>query len=170
MDYELLESDITARLVPLVASFEVKKLPESQEEYQRPFSIGRVSVVYAGSKFSELDDRNPLRSIGQVVQNEILKIEILVQAKRLRGPKGCFPIWQDLKTLLLGFRPSHCDKIYAKDFEYVGFDQAAQVWTYKACFETTTLSVQDEWDEEGGAPLSTVEFNQTIITNDGSGL
>lgn len=163
MDYELFETEIVNRLQAL-PSTDTIKMPENEADHEKPFQKSRISVFYSGSKYKENDRPHPMRALGQVVQNEIVSFELLIQSRKLRGPIGILPVYKDVKMLLSGFKPSSCEKIYCKSFEFITLDK--NIWTYKACFETTTLSVQDEWDEEDGEPFASAEFNQTITPYD----
>lgn len=163
MDYELLETEIVDRLQALPSTTSIK-MPEVEADHEKPFQQSRISVFYAGSKYKENDSAHPLRALGQVIQNEIISFELLIQSRKLRGAFGVLPVYKDAKMLLSGFKPSNCEKVYCKSFEFIILEK--NVWTYKACFETTTISIQDEWDEEDGAPFASADFNQTITPYD----
>lgn len=140
MNYEQAEEDIYQRLQPFTgANIEVVKLPEAQADFKRPFEKAKFTVGYKGSKW-----KDP-QSTGHISQVEELLFEIALQSRTLRGPRGLYTLKSLVTQALVGFAPTDCDKIYAKESGMTGVadTQVDGVWTYVAIFACTTLSVED---------------------------
>jgi len=86
MNYEQIELDIVNRLSVLsTANVTVVPMPEVQGEYKRPVGTGmRVSVMYKSSDFDKSI------STSSIVQKEIISVEIVLQASKLRGANGLY--------------------------------------------------------------------------------
>jgi hypothetical protein len=106
--YSDIESLIVSRLQPMTngGGVDVLILPEVEDEFQRPFGAGRVTVAYKSSDFPAL------KSTFEIVQDELLHFEVVVQARKLRGSNGVHAMVEAIKRLLVGFRPTDCSKMY----------------------------------------------------------
>lgn len=112
MFYELLETETVARIAAKVVSqYLTEKLPENQADYNRPFVKGKITVAYKKSQF------NTPKSTGHTVQEEGMQLEIVLCAKKLRGPDGIYEMFDKTRRALIGWRPSHCGRMYAVSFE-----------------------------------------------------
>lgn len=133
--YDLLEDKIVEKLHPLVESgIEVLSSPDTDAEYNengKPFEFTRVTVMYAMSEFDDQPIKGEPKNyaMGIVKQNEFAEITLNFQARKRRGVKGLFAVYQDCKNLILGFRPEGWGKIFFKDFLYVERSKD-NVWFY----------------------------------------
>jgi hypothetical protein len=156
MNYEQAETDIYTRLLPFQgANIEVVKLPETQEDFKRPFAKAKFTVGYKGSKW-----KDP-QSTGHISQVEELLFEIAIQSRTLRGAKGLYSLKKLLTQALVGFTPTDCDKIYAKESGMTGVSETLNdgVWTYCVIVACTTLSVED-FEEDLSVILSRITTNR----------
>lgn len=156
MNYEQAETDIYNRLAPFQgADIEVVKLPENQTDFKRPFAKGKYTVSYKSSKW-----KNP-QSTFEISQEEELTFEIAIQARTLRGAKGVYNLLKVLKAALIGFRPAHCEKMYAVESGMTGVSETLNdgVWTYVALFACKSLTVED-FEEDLSVILTQVTTNR----------
>jgi hypothetical protein len=151
--YSDIESQIVSRLQPMTngGGVDVLILPEVEDEFQRPFGAGRVTVAYKSSDFPAI------KSTHEIVQDELLHFEVVVQARKLRSPNGVHAMVEAIKKLLVGFRPTDCSKMYLVKNGFTSRDPETAVWTYSMIFETKYLLVEDGQDETG-PKLEILEF------------
>ncbi len=109
IDYEQIEIDIVQKLSELGSDFEVEKLPESQSEFQQPFSRTKITVGYAGNKYNEPE------AMGNIVQRTEVSVVLIFQGRKLRGPAGLYAALAQSGELLMGFEPTYCGKIFYKE-------------------------------------------------------
>lgn len=160
MNYEQAEDDIYNRLLPFEgADIEVAKLPESQADFKRPYVKAKFTIGYKGSKW-----KDP-RSTSHISQEEEVIFEIAIQSRTLRGAKGVYTLKRLLTQALVGFQPTDCDRMYAKESGMTGDATLADgVWSYSALFACTTLSVED-FEEDLTVILQKIT-NKSGTTND----
>ena len=165
MIYEQIETAIVARLQLLMPSgVNVVKLPENEEDMQRPFASGRVTIFYKASRYSEPNAPNVgiMKSTDHIVQNETVVVEVAVQSRFLRSSgKGVYDIWEKLRRGLIGYKPADCNRIYARDFEYSSYQDG--IFTYVGNVECNRLSVQ-EVEEEILGTIKQIDTNYNIST------
>jgi hypothetical protein len=138
--YEQVELEIYTRLLPFQgANIEVAKLPESEADFKRPYTKAKFTVCYKGSKW-----KDP-RSTSHITQEEELLFEIAIQSRTLRGNRGIYTLKRLLTQALVGFQPTDCERMYAKESGMTGVETTLTdgVYTYSAVFACTTLSVED---------------------------
>ena len=156
MTYEQIELDIVNRLSVLAAAnVVVVPMPEVQGDYKRPVGTGmRVSVMYKSSEFEK-----PI-STGNVVQKEIISIDVMLQASKLRGANGLYRLQEAVKCCLIGFRPSSCDRLYATDNGYT--DWRENVWTHTFTFACASMTVE-ELDTDEEVLITQIMFDEPLI-------
>lgn len=162
MNYGTLETEIVTRLSAM-ANVDVVVLPDSESAFKLPAADkARISVAYGGSK------SDPVRTTGSGINHsEEITIDIIIQSKSRTGSGGIYAIQEALVARLLGFKPSHCDKILLDSFSFI--DHKENVWTYHQKFTTSTLRVELPDDESLVlASMITLEYNdETIVVESG---
>jgi hypothetical protein len=152
--YSQIESEIVNRLAAVAASnaFVAVQLPQTQEEFSRPFTTTLVTVAYKSSEFGE--PRSPF----EISQEERLQIEVVVQSRTLRGVGGVHAVVESIKRRLLGFAPTDCSKMYIARNAFTEHNSDTGVWAYSIVFETKYLVVEDKiFNTE--TPLQTVTLD-----------
>lgn len=135
MNYGELEEAIVTRLAPLAqAGHEVVSQPENQNDFKRTVNGARVTVGYVGSEFAKVS------STAQIRQEETPKFEVAIQARKLRGNGGLYSVIEAIRTLLIGFRPPHCERMRVMEIGLV--DYVDSVFTYSIVFGATSLAVE----------------------------
>lgn len=139
MNYQQAEADIVTRLQPFSGDdLEIVPLPENLKDFERPFTKGKITVCYKGSKWDKP------HSTQQISQKEELTFEISMQSRFLRGSKGIYAIKYMVTKALLGFMPTDCDRMYAHESGMTGVaTQNDGVWTYSYLLCCTSLVVED---------------------------
>ena len=156
MRYEQIELDIVNRLAVLAAAnVVVVPMPEVQGDYKRPVGTGmRVSVMYKSSEFEK-----PI-STGSVVQKEIISIDVMLQASKLRGANGLYRLQEAVRRRLIGFRPSNCDRLYAVENGYT--DWRENVWTHTFTLACVSMAVED-LDTSEDVLITKIMFDEPLI-------
>lgn len=142
MNYETLEDEIVARLLPfMTVGVTVEKIPELEADRLKPLPTkAKFTVIYAGSEYG-----NAL-STAQISQEEKIFIQILIESTFLRGSLGVYNLASVLKKALTGFMPSGCRRIQVTKHHTIGGENAEKInnmWNYNVIFQTTALHVED---------------------------
>ena len=143
--YEDLEQDIVSRLeAPLNSiDFNVVPLPDTESKFDKPQRQGLVTVTYRGSDYA--DD---LRTTDPVAQEETITIELTVESKfRRNGPQGQGGVLSAIlliRSLLLGYRPLDCKKMWGGQQDFDSYDD--RLWAYGVTFQTSRLAVEKPED------------------------
>ncbi len=137
MNYEQLEADIVTRLsTPLnTAGFDVVPLPEVEAEYTQPIEKGKVTVAYKESSFP-----GGVKSTSEIVQEEQITVELFLQCMKLRGAAGIYNLIRLVKARLVGFRPTHCNKLYLVKTGFV--EKVDNLWTYTMHVQCMSMVVE----------------------------
>lgn len=152
--YSQIEAEIVNRLASVAASnaFVAVQLPQTQEEFNRPFTTTHVTVAYKSSEFG--DPRSPF----EVSQEERIQLEIVVQSRLLRGVGGVHAVIEAIKRRLVGFAPTDCSKMYISRNAFTEHNSDTGVWGYSILFETKYLVVEDKlYNME--TPLETITLD-----------
>lgn len=141
--YESLEDDIVARLSTLGPAIEVEALPDTPAKFSKPFSKPRVTVAYRSSEFSKEVVRGfPEQfSIGPAIQDEFASVEIVIQARVLRGVGGCHSIKSAIVQRLYSFKPTNWSFLTIESYKFIDHDKEAGLFSYAATFITKTTVV-----------------------------
>jgi hypothetical protein len=137
--YTDIEAEIVARLTPFKAQgFNVLALPEVQADYEKPFLNGRITVAYHSSEFDKP------QSTEQISQWEEIRVIVGIEARSLRGTgKGIYDMMALVRKYLIGFIPTDCERMWAKEAGLKKAEYENNVWTYYAIFCTKALAVED---------------------------
>lgn len=169
--YEDVEDSIIARLNSFLADYkvDVEKVPESARDFTKPFKQDKVTVAYAKSEFGTRsgsqsgDVRGPM-SVSDAVQQEELVIEINLQSRSRRQQIGDgiggLRLLRIVRSILLGWRPFACDKMFIKEQGFVDYDSKA--WEYAMVFSCHSYAVPEPDDEVIKGILKTYEFEESV--------
>lgn len=119
MNYATLQTQIATRLGelntnPLAPVVDVVVLPENEADYKRSIDHAkpRITVAYTGSEFGTGKNDFNSFTIDDVAQEETVNVQIEIHAKKLYGNTGLYAVLNAAQALLLGFSPTHCDKLH----------------------------------------------------------
>ncbi len=155
--YSEIEAEIVSHLgvIENGGGVDVVQLPSTQEEFARPFAAGRVTVAYKSSDFG--DPKSPF----EVSQEELIQVELVVQARNLRGANGLHAITDKVKKRLLGFSPTDCSKMYLTKNGFSDHNPDTGLWSYSMLFQTKYLLVEDKtFNTEAALEQVTFEYNE----------
>lgn len=160
IDYAALEDAIVARLATLGPGVEVEALPDTPAAFSKPFSKPRITVAYRSSEFAKDIVRGiPEQfSTGPAVQDEFASVEVVIQARRVRGNTGCHYIKAALVDRLLNFQPANWSRLTLESYKFVDHDKEAGLFSYAATFITQTRVVPN-LDAGSLVLLEEVTFN-----------
>lgn len=140
--YELLENEIAAQLTPLKqAGLDVTALPEVEAEYSKPVERGKVTVAFKKSEYKEP------KSTGHMVQDEVVHIELIIQAPKLRGGIGVYAIKKSVDKYVLGYKPSNFSKIWSTTFDYIDYTDGIFQYSYIVSCKTLVIEKGSDIDE-----------------------
>lgn len=157
--YSQIEQEIVNHLQPLTTAntIEVLSLPEFQADFERPFLHGRVTVAYKSSEFG------PIKGSDYVIQDEMIQVEIIVQARLLKGNTGLHSITEAIKRRLLGFPPTDCTKLFLVKNAFGELNNETALWTYSMVFQCRYTLVEDaEYGTEPGLSQINFEYNEEL--------
>lgn len=142
MFFEQLEKDTRDRLVAKVGTgIQVEVMPERELDFRRPFERGRLSVCYKQSEFDK-----PL-STNQISQDEEQLIEVVIQARALRGVHGIYDLAERTRKALVGFRPTNSRKMYAMSFKFEMKEENLWIYVYTFATKSTIVEVDEPLNE-----------------------
>lgn len=157
---EVIEDAIFNRLRPLetLPKFEVRKMPETQAEMDKPFVNGRVTVMYDGSRFEPNGSGMQLVTMAtdESVQQETLHIKTTLQARKLRGEFGIYDLMRLVRNHLSGFEPAGGDKMKQIDAKFESYIE--NEWTYSITWGTNVLNVHD-LEETDDPTITQIDFD-----------
>lgn len=158
-EYDQIESEVVAYLVPRMTNADILVLPENERSYKRTFEKPRVTVAYGGSDFM------PTRSTGEVSQEEMVNVLVNIRGIKLRGNLGVYAMLGFTKRLLLGKKFTNVDRLILKSIEFEQREQDVNFWSYTVTFTAKKLQVQDLPDDSGVTYplLEQVTFNDKSI-------
>ena len=158
--YDALEDEIVGRLSGLGSAVEVEALPDTPAKFQRPYIKPRITVAYRSSEFSrEVVRGTPQQlSTGPSVQNEFASVEVVIQARILRGAAGVHAIKAAVVQWLFNFTPTHWSRLTLESYKFVDHDKDAGLFSYSATFITQTMVVPID-DADPLPTLNDVSFN-----------
>lgn len=137
------------------------KLPDTDKDYERAIAENIVFVSIMGGNAEQTI------STGPVIQKRKLNVVVIPHSSSLYGAAGLQALQDAVEKVLLGFKPTNCDKLtYVKDER----DKIAEhgVWLQSYNFETSCMMVQDPAsndasDEATGGNLTEVNYNPSTF-------
>lgn len=143
MLYEEYEDIIVERLK--MQGVDISSLPDVDAlNDPRPTAKPRVFLMYNGSVFGESEN------LGATVQKETLNFEVFIKAKTRRGKTGIFPVVEEMKGRLQGWKPP--DAITPVTLSSLGYVAGTMNnWQYMLSFTFDRYTVQRDFSTP--APL-----------------
>ncbi len=161
MFFEQLEKDIQARLKAKIGNgIDVDILPETESGYRKPFEKARVTVCYTSSDFDKP------KSTSEISQDEEQTIEVVIQARALRGVMGIYDVANRISKALIGFRTAHSRKMYATSFKYSSKEENLWAYTYTFAIKTTVVEQPDDVSEPLITQITQESIYETSVTPD----
>lgn len=151
-----IEQAILNRLAPLRNfGLLVRALPNRPSEYGEINGNGVITVAWAS------DDVEKPQGMGMYQQQCLMQWVLDIRVRNLRDTAGGLLLRQAIYQLLIGFKPPHCGKMYAKKFEFV--ERQENIWRFEAMFVAPALLIENLTEEN--LPLLKEIFLQEEINN-----
>jgi hypothetical protein len=155
MNFEDVEDSIRERLEDCFSEgIQAKHMEDSEAEVARPVTMPQAVVCFFA------DDYDPAKSTAEINQEETATFVVMITARKRRGSKGIYDIYNQCKLALLGWIPEGCiHKIQFKKFQ---FELNENGWfTYGLYLETKGLIVEHAIEPE--LPIAkTIDFENNI--------
>lgn len=140
MDYSDLEEEVVARLSSLdTADCKVLAQPENQDDFKRTVQKARITVAYIGSKGGEIKATDLVR------QPEDIVVEVVVQARKLRGVGySVLKLCAAIKALLIGWKASNAERMYFHDNGITDYSEGVFTYSMKFKCESEIWQLEEE--------------------------
>lgn len=112
----------------------IELMPDDPSDYHLAHPNGAVLISYAGSKF---DSPRPTQAI---TQSRHIHVVCTVICRHLHHDEGAINVLDELRLLLVGFRPPHCNPCYLIDEQFDGV--ANNIWQYQLALCCESVQVQ----------------------------
>lgn len=112
----------------------IELMPDDPSDYHLAHPNGAVLISYAGSKF---DSPRPTQAI---TQSRHIHVVCTVICRNLHHDEGAINVLDELRLLLVGFRPPHCNPCYLIDEQFDGV--ANNIWQYQLAICCESVQVQ----------------------------
>lgn len=140
---------LQAQMPGLAAEF----FPDRPADYRLNHPVGALLISYVGSKFAESED------LDGIVQPRALRVSVTLVMRQLNGRLGAVAALDELRRVLVGYKPPHCTlKLAASDEKFLG--EVAGLWQYALDLTTQTMQVEDA-EYNGAPPLTEITFEDT---------
>lgn len=139
--------DIERHLSEHLPDWAIELMPDDPSDYHLAHPNGAILLSYAGSKF---DKPRPTHAI---TQSRHIHIVCTVICRHLHHDEGAIDVLDELRLLLVGFRPSNCNPIYLLDEQFDGV--ANTIWQYQLALCCETVQVEQVNCTQSGLPTLT---------------
>ncbi|BFU65383.1 Gp37 family protein [Rodentibacter abscessus] len=130
----ILES-IRKRIEDGTKQFSIELFPDDLEHYNLTDEFGAVLVQYAGSKFESLDSTDIIQQRRKVL------VALTVIARSQHDDTGALEMLDQLRLIVVGFKPENCTACHLISEEFAGEDRG--LWQYQLIIQTETWQVED---------------------------
>lgn len=145
---------VVERLKGRFPDLRVELFPDNPREYRLNHPRGALLVQFTASKFGES------RATDAIIQRREVALAVTTMIRSLNGEGGAVGMMDRVRGALLGFAPPDCSKLRMRSEQFV--QEQDGLWQYVSLFVTETWAVEtEEADEEPGAPMSGVQFEET---------
>lgn len=128
--------DIRNLLAENLPEWDVELFPNDPSTYSLSHINGAVLISYLASKF---ETPRPTQS---VVQTRHVQIALTVLTRDLHNDVGALNLLDELRLLVVGFRPANCGECWLVDEFFNGANEETGIWQYQLIVQTETQQVQ----------------------------
>ncbi|QIW15851.1 hypothetical protein A4G20_05650 [Pasteurellaceae bacterium RH1A] len=129
-------SALEQHLKAALPEWEVELFPNDPATYHLSHINGAVLISYLASKFDKP------RPTARVTQTRHLQLALTVITRDLHSDEGALALLDQLRLLVVGFRPPDCGECYLVDEFFDGKSEESGVWQYQLILQTETIQVQ----------------------------
>ena len=128
--------DIRQLLAENLPEWDVELFPNQPDTYHLSHINGAVLISYLTSKFEKP------RATQMITQVRHVQIALTVLTRDLHNDVGALNLLDELRLLIVGFRPANCDECWLVDEFFNGSDEETGIWQYQLIVQTETQQVQ----------------------------
>lgn len=128
--------DVQKLLSESLPDWDVQLFPNDPSSYHLSHIKGAVLISYLASKFEK---PRPTQS---VVQTRHVQIALTVLTRDLHNDVGALNLLDELRLLVVGFRPANCGECWLIDEFFNGADEETGIWQYQLILQTETQQIQ----------------------------
>jgi hypothetical protein len=155
MTYERIEDLYLERLAPLTDyGFVIQAMPDAKEDMERPATHSRVTVAYGASRYGDKTSpgRPEILAMGMALEEEFVELNIVVEARRKRGPSGLYEGLELSRRLLHGWVPGHgMQPTASMTVEPIGYVDGFYSFSYTVLTSLQRVPLIDEYGRTFGA-------------------
>lgn len=134
MNIRTIEESIINKLKDEFKDLLVQGFPEKPSEFIMIHPIAAILVHYQNSSYTHT------YSLGCITQDNKKEFAITVITRNLRSNNGSYELIDRIKSLLTGFSPDSCSKLFpVKDYF---ISENAGIWQYGIDFSLNTTNIQ----------------------------
>lgn len=141
--------------------WEVALFPNNPDTYHLAHINGAVLISYLASKF---DKPRPTQA---VTQTRHVQIALTVLTRDLHDDVGALDLLDQLRLLVVGFRPPNCGECWLVDEFFNGSDEETGIWQYQLIVQCETVQVQQCQAVENPQKFTTLIARQATQPLDG---
>jgi hypothetical protein len=161
MNYEALENNISGQVEPVlvraIPTLRVETEPEIEGENLPIITDPRVTIFLDQSEF------NKTKNTHYIVQDEDIKVFLLVRARKLRGDGGVYQILELIRKALVGYIPEGFTKIWLVKIAFEKHERG--IWNYTVVIGMNSLIAEETNDELPVLTAPTADFVDTNYNN-----
>lgn len=128
-------SAITEHLTKALPDWQIELLPDNPSDYYLAHPNGAVLIGYLGSQFGKL------RATDIMTQSRSVQLAVTVISRNLHDDTGALELLDQLRLLLVGFKPPNCTECYLLSEQFDG--EESGIWQYQLFIQTDTVQVQN---------------------------
>lgn len=161
-EYSDIEDAAVTRLQTILTGtgYNVMPLPDKAADYKRLVTRDSAlfTVAYSDSQF-----KDP-KAVDVIMQDEMITLLVNVKATKRKGDYSVNQGLRIIKTLMLGYQPANCGKLYLKSIEFDERNDEQNYFSYNVTFTAKKLQVQDDnLDDLDGPLLKLVNWREPSI-------
>ena len=130
--------DIRQHLVDNLPEWNVELFPNQPETYHLSHIHGAVLISYLTSKFEKP------RATQMVTQVRHVQIALTVLTRDLHDDVGALELLDQLRLLVVGFRPTNCNPCWLVDEFFNGSDEETGIWQYQLIVQCETQQIEQQ--------------------------
>lgn len=146
--YETYEDNFCTLLTNVL--YDIKPLPDNEQEFSRNFQKPQIYVAYAGSSYSESE------STSLVTQEETMTFDFMFRVRSRVGSSGLLAILEYVSKKIIGYKILGCKKIQLVSQGYV--DGTQNNWNFIMTISLVSHIIENQALEEATAP----KFGNTV--------
>jgi hypothetical protein len=135
-DILLAERAIVAKLAAALPAIVVTAFPADPSEWLKPIQKDTIFVGWQGESLESPATGNMIQTPRNINQSRTLRFELVFQFRDLRTHERLYPVIEEVRDLLTGFRPidfPHARFLYESRAGFMDFNRA--LWLYSMSFE-----------------------------------